>query len=324
MNKVPALPPAVFLMGPTASGKTDLALAMAAHWPVEVISVDSALVYRGMDIGTAKPDAGFLHRLPHFLIDIRNPDQAYSAADFRRDALPLMRDIAARGNIPLLVGGTMLYYKVLLEGIAELPATDEQVRKQVLEEADQLGWPALHEKLAAIDPVTAKQLHPNHSQRIQRALEVYYLTGEPMSVIQARQIAEPLLFNVLQLGLWPTDRAALHRRIAMRFEQMLARGFVEEVEHLRTQYGLRADMMSMRAVGYRQVWEFLEKRINRDQLVEQGIAATRQLAKRQFTWLRKWSNLNQLEIDFTNNNGVKSQNAPILSEISRMMDELVG
>lgn len=294
----PDLPPAVFLMGPTASGKTELAEHLAAHWPFEVISVDSALVYRGMNIGTAKPDQALLQRLPHHLIDIRNPDQSYSAAEFRRDALPIMDAITARGNIPLLVGGTMLYFKVLYEGIAELPPADEEIRSQILADAQQHGWQEMHSRLAAIDPQAAAALHPNHSQRIQRALEVYYATGRTLSDFQARQSPQSFPYRVAQIGLWPQDRAELHQRIKLRFEQMLAQGLIEELQQLKQQYMLHQDMASMRSVGYRQVWDFLNGDYDRAELLEKGVAATRQLAKRQFTWLRKWPSIQKVIVDY--------------------------
>ena len=306
-------------MGPTASGKTDLALEMAQHWPFEVISVDSALIYRDMNIGTAKPDREFLARLPHHLIDICDPHEAYSAVQFRRDAMALMDDIVRRGRIPLLVGGTMLYYKVLLEGVAELPAAEPAFRQQLLAEAEQLGWPALHRRLAKVDPSTAAKLHPNHSQRIQRALEVYQATGQPLSELHARQQPQTLPYRILQLALWPTDRVELHSRIARRFEQMLAQGFVDELQQLRASYPLTLDMPSMRAVGYRQVWHYLEGDIDREQLFAQGVAATRQLAKRQLTWLRKWNDLHKLETAFQKTAPFDTQKNPILSRIRSLL-----
>lgn len=292
------LPPAVFLMGPTASGKTDLAEELASRWPFELISVDSALVYRDMNIGTAKPDAALLQRLPHHLINIRNPDETYSAAEFREDALGLMEAISQRGKVPLLVGGTMLYYKILLEGIAKLPPADESIRARILIDAEQHGWPVMHERLQAIDPSAAAALHPNHSQRIQRALEVYYATGKTLSSFQADQLDEPFPYQVAQFALMPQRREVLHQRILHRFDQMLAQGFIEEVVALRQSYRLHQDMPSMRAVGYRQVWDYLENRIDRTELLDKGVAATRQLAKRQFTWLRKWPDIHRLAVDY--------------------------
>ncbi|MBT8139152.1 MAG: tRNA (adenosine(37)-N6)-dimethylallyltransferase MiaA [Gammaproteobacteria bacterium] len=292
------MPPAIFLFGPTASGKTDLALALAAQLPVEVISVDSAQVYRGMDIGTAKPGREFLAQLPHALIDICDPDQAYSAADFRRDALAEMAAISGRGNIPLLVGGSMLYFKALRDGLADMPTADAEIRERILREAHELGWPALHQQLQRIDPVTAAKLHPNHSQRIQRALEVYYASGETLSSLQAMQVDQPLPYRLLQIALWVDDRQALHQRIAQRFDAMLLAGLVDELRTLRENYRLHRDLPSMRSVGYRQAWAFLESELDAAQLREAGIAATRQLAKRQLTWLRKWPDLLRLAVNF--------------------------
>lgn len=315
-------PPAVFLMGPTASGKTALAQHLAERWPFEVISVDSALVYRDMDIGTAKPDAEFLRQLPHHLIDIRNPDQSYSAAEFRRDALSLMHDISSGGKIPLLVGGTMLYFKVLYEGIAELPPADPDIRAQILADAEQLGWQAMHRRLQTIDPQAAAALHPNHSQRIQRALEVYFATGETLSSHQARQSAEPFPFRVAQLALWPDDRAQLHALIEGRFAQMLEQGLIEELQQLRQKYSLHQNMAAMRAVGYRQVWAYLEGEIDRAQLLATGTAATRQLAKRQLTWLRKWPDLHKLVVNYQKNPANCDLISITLQKISPILQEL--
>lgn len=279
-------PPAIFLMGPTASGKTDLAVALLQDLPVEIISVDSANVYRDMDIGTAKPDAAVLRLAPHHLIDIIAPTESYSAARFRADALPLMQAITARGRIPLLVGGTMLYYRALQQGLDELPPADPEVRSQIEADAQRLGWPALHARLATLDPLTAARLNPNDAQRINRALEVCLLTGQPMSAALTGGRRETLPFNVHAIGLVPGDRSVLHARIAHRFDQMLANGLVEEVEALRQKYALALELPSMRAVGYRQAWLYLEGLYDRHQLRERGIIATRQLAKRQLTWLR--------------------------------------
>lgn len=274
-------------MGPTASGKTALAVHLVEHFPLEIISVDSALVYRGMDIGTAKPDAATLARAPHRLLDLRDPGETYSAAAFREDALAAMADITARGRIPLLVGGTMLYFRTLLEGLDDLPRADAGIRAELDAEAAARGWHALHEDLAGVDPQTAARLAPNDAQRIGRALEIFRLTGRPMSMQLARE-KPGLPYEALQLALIPSDRAALHRRIAARFDAMLAEGLIEEVRSLRARAGLAPELPAMRAVGYRQTWAFLDGEIDAAGLREKGIAATRQLAKRQLTWLRSW------------------------------------
>ncbi len=274
-------------MGPTASGKTALAVHLAAHFPVDLISVDSALVYRGMDIGTAKPDADTLARAPHRLLDIRDPTETYSAAAFRADALQAMAEIAASGRVPLLVGGTMLYFRALLKGLDDLPRADAAVRAELDAAAKARGWPALHAELAVVDPVTAARLAPNDAQRIGRALEIFRLSGQPMS-LQLAQASSRLPYDVLQLALIPSDRSVLHRRIAERFDAMLADGLLDEVTRLRAQHALNPDLPAMRAVGYRQAWAYLEGAIDETALREQGIAATRQLAKRQLTWLRSW------------------------------------
>jgi tRNA dimethylallyltransferase len=288
------LPQAIALLGPTASGKTALALELCEHLPCEIISVDSALVYRGMDIGTAKPSAAELAQVPHHLIDIRDPTEAYSAADFRRDALRLMDEITARGRTPLLVGGTMLYFKVLLEGIADMPVADPALRADILAQAERDGWPALHAELARVDPVAAALIHPNHSQRIQRALEVFRSAGVPMSQLQQGAVQQPLAHRLVQLALAPSARVELHQRIAARFAVMLEQGLVAEVEALYRRGDLHADLPSMRAVGYRQVWEYLAGQIDYAEMIAKGEAATRQLAKRQFTWLRSWPELHWL------------------------------
>ena len=278
---------AIFLLGPTASGKTAVALELARHFPVEIVSVDSAQVYRGMDVGTAKPDAAARARVAHHLIDIIEPTAAYSAGRFRDDASRLVGEIHARGHVPILAGGTMLYFRSLTQGLADLPPADPAVRARIEDEAARHGWPAMHAQLAAIDPATAARLEPNDAQRIQRALEVWRVTGEPLSALHARAApSDPMPFEALQVALEPSDRGVLHDRIAERFKAMLAAGLLAEVEGLRRGYALAADLPSMRAVGYRQAWETLEGLEPESTLADRGIAATRQLAKRQLTWLR--------------------------------------
>ncbi|MFM0725360.1 tRNA (adenosine(37)-N6)-dimethylallyltransferase MiaA [Paraburkholderia strydomiana] len=277
------------LLGPTASGKTAAALALAARRPVEIISVDSALVYREMDIGTAKPTAEERGVAPHHLIDIVDPTDAYSAAQFRADTLRLTGEIHARGRLPLLVGGTMLYYKALTQGLNDLPAADPDVRATLDADAAREGWPALHERLATLDPVTAARLAPNDSQRIQRALEVFMLTGQAMSAwlaAPARQDDAAAAWRFVPIALEPSDRSVLHARIEQRFDAMLAGGFVDEVVKLRERGDLRPEMPSMRCVGYRQVWEYLDGAVDYPTMRDKGIFATRQLCKRQLTWLR--------------------------------------
>ena len=273
-------------MGPTASGKTVAALALAARFPVEIISVDSAQVYRDMDLGTAKPSAAERAAVPHHLIDILDPTQSYSAAQFRTDAVRLMREINARGRIPLLTGGTMLYFKALREGLSDLPEADAKVRAALDAEAKERGWPALHAELAQVDAPAAARLKPNDSQRIQRALEVFRVTGKPMSALQGARIADSLPVRFMPVALIPSDRAVLHQRIEQRFAAMLAAGLVDEVAGLQKKYVLNADLPSMRCVGYRQAWEHLAGAYDRATLRDRGIYATRQLAKRQLTWLR--------------------------------------
>jgi tRNA dimethylallyltransferase len=283
-------------MGPTASGKTGAAVALAAALPVEIISVDSALVYRDMDIGTAKPDAATLQQAPHHLINLIPPTQAYSAANFRQDALDLMADISARGRIPLLVGGTMLYFKALEQGMSGLPEADAQVRMSLDAEAATIGWPAMHAKLAKVDALTAARLAPNDSQRIQRALEVYAISGRRLSDLIAEQSSQVLPYQVLKIALLPSDRQLLHERIAMRFEQMLAAGLVDEVRALLIKYPvLTAESTAMRCVGYRQVLHYLAGEIGLEELRDRGVFATRQLAKRQLTWLRSMPQVRALD-----------------------------
>jgi len=292
-------------MGPTAAGKTDLAIELARQLPCDLISVDSALVYRGMDIGTAKPSAEVLRAFPHRLIDIRDPAQSYSAADFVEDALAAMAQSTAAGRIPLLVGGTMLYFKALSEGLADMPAADVAVRAELEAQARVQGLASLHRQLAEVDPESALRIHPNDPQRLVRALEVYRVSGISMSEHRARQRLQKagagtpdglvLPYTVAQLSVAPAQRHVLHQRIEQRFVAMVEQGFVEEVEALRRRSDLHPELPSMRAVGYRQVWNYLDGACSREEMVQRGVIATRQLAKRQLTWLRGWEDVHWLE-----------------------------
>ena len=283
------LPAAVFLMGPTAAGKTGLAVELCERFPLEIISVDSALVYRGMDIGTAKPDAETLRKTPHRLIDIRDPSESYSAADFRSDALREMEVITAAGKVPLLVGGTMLYFRALEHGLSELPAADPEVRKQLENQAAKIGWSAMHGILQQKDPRAAARIHPNDPQRIQRALEVIAISGQPMSELQQQTAGNALDYRIHKIIISPEPRSVLHERIEQRFDLMVKAGFIDEMKSLYARSDLNADLPSMRAVGYRQAWDWLEGNCSFEQMREKTIAATRQLAKRQLTWLRRES-----------------------------------
>lgn len=283
-------------MGPTASGKTDLAIALSQKYPVDIISVDSALIYRGMDIGTAKPSPVELKLAPHRLIDIRDPKAAYSAADFRADALREMADIVTKGRIPLLVGGTMLYFKSLLEGLSPLPSANSSVRAQIESEAAVNGWQSLHDELCRIDPVSGARIHPNDPQRLTRALEVFRISGKTLSELTEVK-GESLPYQVHQFAIAPKTRQDLHQRIEHRFQIMMAQGFEQEVQNLYQRGDLNPDMPSIRCVGYRQMWDYLAGVCSRDDAVYRGVCATRQLAKRQLTWLRGWESLNWLETD---------------------------
>lgn len=294
------LPPAIFLMGPTASGKTALAVELVEKYPCEIISVDSALVYKEMDIGTAKPDAELQARAPHRLINLRDPSDPYSAANFREDALREMADITAAGKVPLLAGGTMMYFKFLRDGAAQLPKADDDIRDALLAEAQEFGWPHMHAKLAGIDPESAERLKPMDSQRIQRALEVYQVSGKTLTQYWQEQDEQPLPYHVVNLAVCPQERSQLHQRIAQRFEIMLEQGFIDEVKRLHARGDLEEDLPAIRAVGYRQVWDYLEGRTSYDEMIEKGVAATRQLAKRQITWLRSWPDLHWLETNDPN------------------------
>ena len=301
-------------MGPTASGKTSLAVELLQRLPVELISVDSALVYKGMDIGTAKPDAATLAVAPHHLIDVIEPTQVYSAAHFRKDALRLMADITARGKIPLLVGGTMLYFKALQGGLSQLPEADSDVRARLDAQALEVGWPGMHAKLADIDPATAARLEPGDSQRIQRALEVYELSGQTMTALHQQSAGDALPYKLLKIALVPSERSVLHQRIATRFDTMLEQGFLDEVRRLRTGYPeLGSETPAMRCVGYRQALQHLDGEYDLAELREKGIAATRQLAKRQLTWLRGMDDI--VEVDCLN----PTMNEIVMKEIAQFI-----
>lgn len=295
--------PAILLMGPTASGKTEVAVGLCKRFPCDIISVDSALVYRGMDIGTAKPDRATLARAPHRLIDIRDPEESYSAGEFVRDAEREMDDIAARGRIPLLVGGTMLYFRALTEGIADLPPAAEDVRADIDRQAAAAGWPALHAELERVDPVAAERINPNDSQRIQRALEVFRSSGKSLTAWQQEAAASGSERPFIKVALEIEPRSLLHARIEKRLEQMVENGFIEELRGLRKRPGLTADSPSMRAVGYRQYWKYLDGDWSLEEAFERALFATRQLAKRQLTWLRSEQNVffvDALEADAIN------------------------
>ena len=296
----PSLPPAIFLMGPTASGKTSLAVELRQRFPLEIISVDSALVYRGMDIGTAKPDAATRAHSPHRLVDIRDPAEGYSVAEFRQDALSEMAAITSSGRIPLLVGGTMLYFRALSEGLAPLPAADPALRQRLEEEAGSLGWAHLDQRLAVLDPVAAGRIHPNDPQRIQRALEVIELSGTRLSELlhESRHIGEKACtYRILRLVTCPSERRTLHQRIEARFHHMLQLGFMDEMQLLHGRGDLHAGLPAMRCVGYRQAWSYLDGECNREEFIRKAVAATRQLAKRQLTWLRQESGALWYDLD---------------------------
>jgi tRNA dimethylallyltransferase len=292
-------PPAICLLGPTASGKTDLAIEIVQRLPCEIVSVDSAQIYKEMNIGTGKPDAAILAKAPHRLIDFLDPAKAYSASQFRHDALQEMEAIRAAGKIPLLVGGTMLYFRALRDGLAKMPASNAQIREEILAKADREGWAAVHAQLAEVDPESAQRIHPNDPQRLQRALEVYLVSGKTMTAHHlqedAAQAAADLPFNLHFFAIQPQDRAVLHNKIAMRFERMIEQGLIAEVERLYARGDLDLSMPSMRAVGYRQTWRYIAGELRFDAMVEQGTIATRQLAKRQITWMRSWENLRSFD-----------------------------
>jgi len=305
------LPPVICLMGPTASGKTALAMALHDALPCDIISVDSALVYKGMDIGTAKPTAEELAKYPHALIDLIDAAQSYSAADFCRDAMVEIARIRAKGRIPLLVGGTMMYFKSLIEGISPLPEANAEVRKTIDVEAKALGWQAMHKMLADIDPIAAKRIHENDPQRITRALEVFRITGNTLSQLTEIK-GDRLSGDILQFAIIPPDRKVLHQRIELRFNQMVEEGFEREVTKLKKRSDLHTDLPSIRCVGYRQMWQYLDNEYDREEMIFRGVCATRQLAKRQLTWLRNWPNL--VSLDMENENNLQQ----ILSTVSKV------
>ncbi len=298
-SAIGARTPAICLMGPTASGKTNLAIELVQRLPCEIINVDSAQIYRGMNIGTGKPDIQTLLRAPHRLLDILDPAQAYSVSQFRDDALREMISIRDSGRIPLLVGGTMMYFKVLRDGLASMPAADAGVRQQILEIAEELGWAAVHARLQEVDPESARRIHPNDPQRLQRALEIYLISGKTMTELHQQESAQlasnEIPFDLHFFSIQPGLRSVLHEKIARRFRQMIADGFVEEVEGLMGRGDLNLSMPSMRSVGYRQIWQYIAGELSFDAMLETGIIATRQLAKRQVTWLRSWEELRNFD-----------------------------
>ena len=294
-------------MGPTASGKTGCAIELLKHLPCEIISVDSAMIYREMNIGTAKPSDKVLQQAPHHLINIRNPDQTYSVAEFCEDANHLINEIHARKRIPLLVGGTIMYFRSLQFGLSELPPANQEIRRRLETIGNESGWEFLHQKLAEIDPQSAEKIHPNDPQRLQRALEVYELTGITLSTWHANHKDEAPQRNLLSIGLFPEDRTALHNSIGDRFEQMLAEGFIDEVENLRKHWALTPNMPAMRCIGYRQAWSYLEGTIDKKEMSDQATAATRQLAKRQLTWLRHYPNVQLINTSKVSLNDIINQ-----------------
>ena len=323
-------PPVIFLMGPTASGKTDLAIQLCKALPCDIISVDSSQVYRSMDIGTAKSELEVLRDSPHRLIDICDPADAYSVGEFLRDARREIDAISAAGRIPLLVGGTMLYFKALREGIADLPPANEKIRGEIEQQAADKGWPFVHALLAEVDPEGAAAIHPNHSQRISRALEVYRVSGLPLTQLIKQQLEKgcgvaPLEkdYRIVQLALIPTDRTALHQRIEMRFDMMLNQGFVDEVKTLRERGDLTTDLPAVRAVGYRQIWAYLDGECTYDEMRARGVAATRQLAKRQLTWLRGWTDLQRLELDFAQDGSAHNDDDILLKALDILQSSAI-
>lgn len=290
------VPPVICLMGPTASGKTALAMALQNALPCDIVSVDSALIYRDMDIGTAKPTKEELIKYPHRLINLRDASESYSAADFCQDALAEIAEIRSNNRIPLLVGGTMMYFKSLIEGISPLPAANPEIRKEIEKEAEEIGWQAIHDQLAEIDPISAKRIHPNDPQRLTRAIEVYRISGNTLTQLTEIK-GDKLAGDVLQLAITPKERSTLHERIELRFQQMIDQGFEQEVAQLKARHDLYEDLPSIRCVGYRQMWQYLDGDFDHDEMIFRGVCATRQLAKRQLTWLRNWPDIHWLTTD---------------------------
>lgn len=302
-------PPIICLLGPTAAGKTDIALELARHHNFEIISVDSALVYRGLDIGSGKPDKKTLKDIPHWLVDIRDPSNPYSAAEFRADAVDAVEKILDKGKKPLLVGGTMLYFKVLRDGLAQMPSAKPEIRQRILDLAKKSGWQAVHQRLAEVDPESAARIHPNDPQRLQRALEIYESTGKSMTEFHQEENNEhqslpAFMSNLVFISVQPQERSTLHDQIAKRFHQMLEIGFVDEVKVLFNRGDLNRDLPAIRSVGYRQVWDYLDGQYDYGTMVEKAIAATRQLAKRQYTWLRSWPDLHRIEAEMGGESGI--------------------
>ena len=302
-------PPIICLLGPTAAGKTDIALELARHHDFDIISVDSALVYRGLDIGSGKPDKKILEDIPHWLVDIRDPSNPYSAAEFRADAIDAVENILDKGKKPLLVGGTMLYFKVLRDGLAKMPSANPEVRQKILDLAEKSGWQVVHQRLAEVDPESAARIHPNDPQRLQRALEIYESTGKSMTEFHQEENNEhqslpAFMSNLGFISIQPQERSTLHDQIAKRFHQMLGKGFVDEVKVLFNRGDLNRDLPAIRSVGYRQVWDYLDGQFDYDIMVEKAIAATRQLAKRQYTWLRSWPDLHRIEAEIGDESGI--------------------
>lgn len=306
-------PLVICLMGPTASGKTDLALAIADEYPCEIISVDSVMIYRDLNIGSAKPEKQVLEQYPHHLVDILDPEESYSVASFCSSATDLIRQSHKKSRIPLLVGGTMLYFNALLHGMSNMPSANEEVRSSISQQAEQHGWNAMHEKLQQVDPKSADKIHPNDPQRIQRALEVFELTGTPISEWHAENKTFDIGSNVLKLALIPDDRAVLHQRIEKRFDQMLAAGFMQEMQQLYARESLHAELPSMRSVGYRQAWKYLAGEYDENEMRERAIIATRQFAKRQLTWLRSETNLSTMSAEKHDIHDVRQQIEALLA-----------